>query len=71
MSSIQNLRMQMSELFEKQQEYSNAEYLERCNELKAKYELALKSTFNKYIMQINYIEDEYIEIQYYRIKHLE
>jgi len=71
MLSIQNLKMQMSELFEKQQEYSNGEYLEKCNELKAKYELSLKSAFNKYIMQINYIEDEYIEMRYYRIKHLQ
>lgn len=71
MSNVQDIKKEMSELFEKKHEYSNAEYLKMCNELKAKYELQLRTTFNRYIMHINYIEDEYIEMTYYKIKHLE
>lgn len=71
MSNIQDIKKEMSELFEKKHEYSNAEYLKRCNDLKAKYEMRLKSYFNRYVMHINYIEDEYIEMTYYKIKHLE
>ncbi len=75
MTSIEDIRKEIDDLFEKQDEMTSLEYLTKSNELKRRYEILSNNNTNNtnlifsylnYRPYINYINDEYTEIRYVR-----
>lgn len=69
MSYIERLKLTMERLFEKKEVLSDAEYLDKCNHLKSLHDNFIKN--NKYLIQVQKHNNEYIEITHIRIQHLE